>query len=87
MFCNPSNPHSDLNYLEDSSGTADVPVAILPKSDKVVMLQMDSKLPVATFEKVLGAAMTGCHKIYDILVEAVRERTRDLVAARGAASH
>lgn len=46
-------PILDLNYLEDSSGSPDLPVAILPQSEKVVMCQMDSKLPMDMFEKVL----------------------------------
>lgn len=34
----------DLNYREDSAGV-DFPVAILASSEKVVLCQMDSKIP------------------------------------------
>ena len=42
----------DLNYLEDSGGAADVPIALLPGSDTITTLQMDSKLNMDQFEKV-----------------------------------
>jgi len=77
-------PLLDLNYIEDSSTVSpDMPVAILPKSNKITMLQMDSKLPLETFEKVLKCAVEGCHKIHEILVAKVKERTLSLVSSRG----
>jgi exosome complex component RRP41 len=45
-------PILDLNYYEDSSGSPDMSVAILPKSGNITLLQMDSKLNVETFEEV-----------------------------------
>lgn len=73
---------SDLNYVEDSSGV-DLPVALLPQSEKVVMLQMDSKLKIEEFEQVMKLAMEGCKKVHEILLEVVRERTNNLVTSRG----
>jgi exosome complex component RRP41 len=35
-----SSEISDLNYLEDSGGGPDVTVALLPKIDKVTLLQV-----------------------------------------------
>ena len=32
--------HTDLNYIEDSAGGPDVTVGILPKLDKVTLLQV-----------------------------------------------
>ena len=72
----------DLNYLEDSSG-ADVPVALLPKSEKITMLQMDSKLKLDEFEEAMKLAVEGCKKIHTILLESVHERTQKLIASRG----
>ena len=37
-----STPLLDLNYVEDSAGGADVTVGILPKLDKVTLLQVSS---------------------------------------------
>ena len=30
----------DLNYLEEGAGSADLTVAVMPKSDKIVLLQV-----------------------------------------------
>eukprot|EP00027_Filamoeba_sp_ATCC50430_P006856 CAMPEP_0168564390 /NCGR_PEP_ID=MMETSP0413-20121227/13222_1 /TAXON_ID=136452 /ORGANISM="Filamoeba nolandi, Strain NC-AS-23-1" /LENGTH=106 /DNA_ID=CAMNT_0008596063 /DNA_START=333 /DNA_END=649 /DNA_ORIENTATION=- len=54
--CIDGTPILDLNYLEDSAGGPDLPLAILPETSSVVMLQMDSKLPLDLFEKVLNLA-------------------------------
>lgn len=82
---------ADLNFFEDSSGSPDMPVAILPKSGTITMLQMDSKLHVETFEtvcfpgnrktyfQVMECAVDGCQKIYEVLLSAVRSRTQELV--------
>lgn len=44
---------------------------------------MDSKLHLDTFERVLQSAIEGCQKTYDILQNVVRERTQNLLNARG----
>ncbi|KAL6073658.1 Exosome complex component RRP41 [Balamuthia mandrillaris] len=79
-------PILDLNYVEDSAGGPDLPVAILPKSGKVTMLQMDSKLPMDKFEEVLRLAVKGCHIIYQLLRENVKDYTVDLYDSRGSSS-
>jgi hypothetical protein len=57
---------SDLNYIEDAAGGPDLPVAILPKSGSVISCQMDSKLPIDMFEKVLRLAIDGCNMLYKV---------------------
>jgi len=81
--CADTVPLMDLNYYEDSSGGPDMPVALLPKSNKITLLQMDSKLHLDTFEKVLTCGIEGCHKTYEVLLTQVKERTQRLVNARG----
>jgi exosome complex component RRP41 len=76
-------PILDLNYMEDSSGNPDLPIAIFPKTNKVTMLQMDSKLPLDTLEKVLNLAVTGCQQIYQMLVETARNSSQELLESRG----
>eukprot|EP01087_Luapelamoeba_hula_P003614 TRINITY_DN1340_c0_g1_i1.p1 TRINITY_DN1340_c0_g1~~TRINITY_DN1340_c0_g1_i1.p1 ORF type:complete len:248 (+),score=34.00 TRINITY_DN1340_c0_g1_i1:131-874(+) len=76
-------PILDLNYVEDSAGGPDLPVAILPKSDKVVMCQMDSKLPIDMFEKVIKLAIEGCHMIYGVMCQEVKRRAQTLSESRG----
>jgi exosome complex component RRP41 len=77
------SPLLDLNYYEDSSGSPDMPVAILPKSGDVTLLQMDSKMSIDTFEEVLQCAVQGCQRIYEILLAVVKERTQTLLNCRG----
>eukprot|EP01126_Amoeba_proteus_P024177 TRINITY_DN2435_c0_g1_i12.p1 TRINITY_DN2435_c0_g1~~TRINITY_DN2435_c0_g1_i12.p1 ORF type:complete len:150 (+),score=26.97 TRINITY_DN2435_c0_g1_i12:451-900(+) len=79
-------PLVDLNFYEDSSGSPDMPVAILPKSGKITMLQMDSKLHVDTFQSVVECAVDGCQRIYEILLSVVRARTQELINSTNAIS-
>uniref|UniRef100_A0A803M4Y1 Uncharacterized protein n=1 Tax=Chenopodium quinoa TaxID=63459 RepID=A0A803M4Y1_CHEQI len=59
----------DLNYVEDSAGGPDVTVGFLPKLDKVTLLQMDSKLPLDTFETVMQLATEGCKAVANYIRE------------------
>lgn len=76
-------PLLDLNYVEDSSSIPDIPVAIYPKSNKVIMLQSDSVISVENFETVIDIAIEGCQKIHSILDEKVRQRTSELLDSKG----
>jgi exosome complex component RRP41 len=38
--CIDDTPLLDLNYLEDSSGSPDMPLALLPNSGRVTLLQV-----------------------------------------------
>lgn len=67
----------DLNYVEDSAGGPDMPVAVLPQSGKIVMVQMDSKLPLELFEKVLDLAVEGANAIYQVLQREVERYTAE----------
>ncbi|RLN00463.1 hypothetical protein C2845_PM06G01890 [Panicum miliaceum] len=78
-----SNPLLDLNYLEDSAGGPDVTVGILAKKDKVTILQMDAKLPMDTFEDVMGLSIEGCKAIATYIREVLLENTKRLECQRG----
>ncbi|CAA7023084.1 unnamed protein product [Microthlaspi erraticum] len=79
-----STPLLDLNYVEDSAGGADVTVGILPKLDKVTLLQMDAKLPMETFETVFALASEGCRAIAERIREVLQENTKQLEYRRAA---
>ncbi|CAA3006290.1 exosome complex component RRP41 homolog [Olea europaea subsp. europaea] len=64
-----STPLLDLNYVEDSAGGPDVTVGILPKLDKVTLLQMDAKLPIDIFENVMQLAIEGCKAVANYIRE------------------
>ncbi|GKU87990.1 hypothetical protein SLEP1_g2309 [Rubroshorea leprosula] len=78
-----STPLLDLNYTEDSAGGPDVTLGILPKLDKVTLLQMDAKLPVDIFENVMQLAIEGCKAIANYIREVLLENTNQLEYRRG----
>nr|GFA89506.1 exosome complex component RRP41 homolog [Tanacetum cinerariifolium] len=55
--------------LLDSAGGRDVTVGILPKLDKVTLLQMDAKLPMDIFENVMQLATEGCKAVANYIRE------------------
>ncbi|XP_021748481.1 exosome complex component RRP41 homolog [Chenopodium quinoa] len=78
-----TTPLLDLNYVEDSAGGPDVTVGFLPKLDKVTLLQMDSKLPLDTFETVMQLATEGCKAVANYIREILLENTKQLQYRRG----
>ncbi len=64
----------DLSEAEDKDGQADVPVAILPRSGEITLLQSDGNLTPDEFEKALDLAVKGCMEISDIQKEALKNR-------------
>ncbi|XP_011627119.1 exosome complex component RRP41 homolog isoform X1 [Amborella trichopoda] len=78
-----NTPLLDLNYVEDSAGGPDLTVGILAKMDKVTLLQMDAKLPMHIFEKVMQVAMEGCRAVAQYIREVLLENTKELEYRRG----
>ena len=60
-----SVPLLDLNYVEDSGGGPDVVVALHANLNKLVVLQMDNKLPLETLETV-RCQLGCCAAAYDM---------------------
>jgi exosome complex component RRP41 len=61
----------DLNEVEDQEGDADVPVAIMPRTGGISLLQMDGILSQAEFKEALELALEGCKQVYDLQKEAL----------------
>ena len=76
-------PLLDLNYIEDSGGGPDISVAMLNRSSEIVLLQMDNRLPLDTFESVVQLAMDGCKSIASFMRDHLLEHTQRLANARG----
>lgn len=55
----------DLNEIEDQDGEADVPVAIMPRTGGISLLQMDGILSQAEFKDALALALDGCKQVYE----------------------
>ncbi len=64
----------DLGKQEDNFGSADLPVAISPRTGEILLLQMDGHLTVNEFDKALDLAIKGCHIVSDIQKKAIAEK-------------
>ncbi len=64
----------DLGDYEDKEGQADIPVAYMPKLEKVTLLQMDGIVTTEEFEKCVDLAIEGCKQIYEIQREALKKK-------------
>ena len=64
----------DLGDYEDKEGQADVPVAFMPKLNKVTLLQMDGILSPKETEDCVSLALDGCKQIYEIQREALKKK-------------
>lgn len=65
----------DLDKDEDNYGDADVPLAIIPSTGELVLLQMDGMLSKEEYNKAVELAVAGCAKVHEmqkkVLVESV----------------
>ncbi|RLF52404.1 MAG: exosome complex exonuclease Rrp41 [Thermoplasmata archaeon] len=53
----------DLTSEEDQEGDADLPVAIAPRTEEILLLQMDGHMTYKEFEEALELAIKGCKEI------------------------
>lgn len=61
----------DLGKEEDNFGDADLPIAISPRTNEILLLQMDGHLTQEEFDKAMDLAMKGCHEVYKLQKEAL----------------
>ena len=64
----------DLSDVEDKQGEADLPVALMPKSNVVCLLQMDGSLTEDEFKQALDMATDACRRIYEMQRDALRQK-------------
>jgi len=64
----------DLSDIEDKQGEADLPVALMPKSNVVSLLQMDGSLTEEEFKQALDMSIDACRRIHEMQREALRHR-------------
>jgi exosome complex component RRP41 len=64
----------DLSDVEDKKGDADLPVALMPKSNVVTLLQMDGSLTEEEFVQAMEISTGACRKIYEMQREALRQK-------------
>ncbi|KAJ3287601.1 Exosome complex component RRP41 [Rhizoclosmatium sp. JEL0117] len=73
-----NTPILDVNYTEEGLDVPVVTVGVMPRSGKVVLLNLESRLHLDEFEKVLTLAKDGCTQMYQVLDEAVRANAEAL---------
>jgi exosome complex component RRP41 len=64
----------DLMKEEDNYGEADLPLAYIPRTGEILLLQMDGHMTQEEFERAIELAKGGCMKIYELQKEALRRR-------------
>jgi exosome complex component RRP41 len=61
----------DVDDIEDKEGQADLPIAIMPNSNQITLLQLDGRLNDDEFPRALELAIQGCRKVYQLQREAL----------------
>jgi exosome complex component RRP41 len=64
----------DLNDVEDKVGEADLPIAVLPQSGEISLMQMDGRLSAEEFQEAFKMASEGCMKVYEIQKDALKKK-------------
>lgn len=76
----------DLNYQEENSSTSsnypNLTIAYMPRTKKLNFIQLECKLPLVEFERLIKTAKKGCEQVYEILQESAYERTAELLNTR-----
>ncbi len=67
----------DLSEVEDKEGQADVPIAIMPRTGEITLLQMDGNLTEDEFGQALDLAINGCKIISEKQKAAIKNRYGD----------
>ncbi len=69
----------DLCKEEDNYGQADLPIAIIPRTKEIVLLQMDGHMTQEEIDRALDMAIEGAMKVYEIQKKALLDRYQRLV--------
>ncbi|MGI6008538.1 MAG: exosome complex exonuclease Rrp41 [Methanomethylophilus sp.] len=64
----------DLNKEEDNYGQADVPLAIIPSTDEIVLLQMDGNMTREELDHGLDMAFKAAHELNQIQRDALKRK-------------
>jgi exosome complex component RRP41 len=72
----------DLGKEEDNFGDADLPVAISPRTNEILLLQMDGHLTLEEFNKALDLAIKGCHTVSEIQKKTILDKYQSIMEAK-----
>ncbi len=68
----------DLVGEEDKKGDADLPVAIAPRNEDILLLQMDGHMTPSEFDEALDLALKGCRIVSKLQKEALLKKYKTL---------
>eukprot|EP00056_Hartaetosiga_gracilis_P019685 m.15482 g.15482 ORF g.15482 m.15482 type:complete len:238 (+) comp7857_c0_seq1:107-820(+) len=74
---------ADINHTETMARGPELTLAVLPKSETIVMNEMTSRVHVDLYGDMQKLAIAGCEKIQQLLKEAITQRTVNLIPALG----
>lgn len=64
----------DMFQPEDNFGDADMPLAVMPRTNEITLLQMDGELTKDEVHKLLDMNLKACKEIYELQKAALREK-------------
>jgi exosome complex component RRP41 len=68
----------DLNDTEDKYGDADLPLAYIPRTEEITLLQMDGSFSPQEFEDAVNLAIIGCKNIYEMQRETLKNKYAEI---------
>ena len=71
----------DLDYSEESypeGPVADVPIAVMPNSGKITLLQMDGEVTKEEIMKLIEMGKKACMDIYEVQKKALKEKYKEI---------
>lgn len=63
----------DIEYKEEEVTAADIPIAYMPRTKEITLLQMDGDMTVKQVEQTIQTAIKGCEMIYEMQKKALKE--------------
>jgi exosome complex component RRP41 len=75
----------DLKKEEDNFGEADLPMALVPQSGRLVLLQMEGHMNREELAQSLDLGVRGCREIHEKMKQALRDRYSAPQAIEGGA--
>lgn len=69
----------DLGKEEDNLGEADLPIAIAPRTNEIILLQMDGHFTMDEFNKAFDLALKGCEEISKMQKKAILDKYQKIL--------
>lgn len=71
----------DVAGKEDTEGQVDLPIAYIPRTDEIALLQMDGIMTMDEFKDALEMAKKGCIDVHEKQKEVLKSRYEKIAAA------